>query len=219
MKKDNFYPILMTWSEGQDFVHYLNGLAKKKEFHQDESVFQTVQQKLQNNLRKHPEKRKNIAISNEALSSLYPTNETKNALDVLFHGYSVTVVIVHRSLPLILPSFYIEQRRINVRFQDFDGIQHRYGNEFAEKCHEDFVTYYTKIWDKPEFGDPLRTFETFSFFFESVVVLELNHRLKIDILEQFVCNAMDARNTCATLRELGPIQPLNKSTKKKNFLF
>ena len=64
----------------------------------------------------------------------------------------------------------------------------------------------------------MRTFETFSFFFKSVVVLELNHPLKIDILEQIVCNAMDARNTCATLRELGPIQPLNKSTKKEKYL-
>lgn len=128
-------------------------------------------------------------------------------------------MVVYRSLPSILPSFYSEQRRINVRHQNFDGIQHRYGNEFAEDCHEDFVTFYTKIWDKPEFGDPLSTFETFSFFFKSVRVLQLNHPQKIDILDQFVCIAMNAKNTCKFLKDLRPSEPINKRVPKEKFLF
>lgn len=190
----------------------MNNLSRNKSYSQGEVIYNEISQQLKKNLLTS---RKNIALSNEAFSCLYPTREAKTALVKLFDGYKVKVVMVYRPLISFIKSLYQEQRRINVKNIDFEGLNHStFGNEFGEDCQEELVSYYTKIWDKPEFGDPLTTFTTFSFLFSNVEVLQLQISHRIDIFEQFACQALNAKKTCSLVKKIGPPEKMNLGVTK-----
>ncbi|GFH50616.1 predicted protein [Chaetoceros tenuissimus] len=215
LEEDKFQMLSLKWSDGKHLIHFFNKLSIHKSYQTGESIYNRIDKELKNNLLT---RRKNIAISNEAFSCLNPTVEAKKALEKLFDGYTVKVVMVYRPLMPFIKSLYQEQRRINVKKPDFEGLNHStFGNEFGEDCQEELASYYAKIWDKPEFGDPLTTFNTFSFLFSKVEVLQLQLSNKIDILEQFACQALDAKNTCHLVKKYGPPERLNLGAGKKKF--
>lgn len=216
-------------------VHYLNGLSSsqegeggEKEYKKGRDVYESIQQQLKRNLWNNNSttttrnNNHHIALSNEALPSLLPTVETKKALLELTRGYTVIVSMVYRPLASLLVSLYNEERRVNVRQKDFDGIDFAtFGNEFGEVCQEELPKYYAKIGETPEFGDPLTTYDTFRYFFgtEHVKVHQLYHPQNIDITEQFVCDAMQANVSCQYVRERGPPEKRNDGTVKEKFKF
>jgi len=219
LKLDKYKMVHTTWNDGREIVHYLNGLSKGETYKEGSTKFHEIAQQLKDELASTG---RNVVLSNEALPSLYPTEETKAALLSLTQGFDVTVSMVYRPLEVLCKSLYNEERRVNTKGKDFDGLDVGvYKHEFGEICQEGFPTYYKKIGTKPEFGDPLTTYETFAYFFgdDKIVVHDLYHPDKIDVVQQFICDAMKAEFSCRYAKENGPPARQNDGIVKEKFKF
>ena len=137
-----------------------------------------------------------VIVSNEAFSFVRADEHTKASMRSLEEKWDVRVILAYRPLETWYTSLYYEDRAQTI----FSKKDEDFRNWFpADGWNAPMVNWFKSNWVG---SDPLQTYETYRDIFgkEKVQTLMLRRSDGIDISEQFLCEALQAKHSCEVLK-------------------
>jgi hypothetical protein len=137
-----------------------------------------------------------VIVSNEAFSFVRADEHTKASMRSLEEKWDVRVILAYRPLETWYTSLYYEDRAQTI----FSKRDEDFRNWFpADGWNVPMVNWFKSNWVG---SDPLQTYDTYRDIFgkEKVQTLMLRRSDGIDISEQFLCEALQAKHSCEVLK-------------------
>jgi len=206
LAQDNLFFMYTSWTRGMSIIQksFLwlpqnRDMTPWNEFKDElDKIHSNASFKAKKKSKKQDTKPVNVdvIVSNEAFSFVRADEQTKASMRSLEEKWDVRVILAYRPLETWYTSLYYEDRAQTI----FSKKDEDFRNWFpADGWNAPMVNWFKSNWVG---SDPLQTYETYRDIFgkEKVQTLMLRRSDGIDISEQFLCEALQAKHSCEVLK-------------------